>query len=75
MKWKFSGYNFLMPISFSPWYPEVPGNARVCLAGTLGIAGCVKVSLAPKDIAVFSWSLHRKAQGGHEEKQLFPSMK
>lgn len=55
--------------------PEVPGNVRVCLAGTLGTAGCVKAALALKDIAVFSWSLHRKAQGGHEEQQLFPSIK
>lgn len=42
---------------------------------TLGTAGCVKVALALKDTVVFSWSLHRKAQGGHEEKQLFPSIK
>lgn len=55
--------------------PEMPGNVRVCLAGTLGTAGCVKAALALKEIAVFSWSLHRKAQGGHEEKQLFPSIK
>lgn len=56
-------------------YPEVSGNVRVCLAGTLGTTGCVKVALASKDIAVFSWSLHRKAQEGHEEKQPFPSIK